>query len=149
MWNYNESRSEVTDFMEEVVVSNYIEGNIEPSIDPANYVNIYLTESEREEIAHLTTLVYVVENGDTEENKARIREIEAIEAERRIEALQSQISSKDTFQRVLPEADMFVIGMYILEGEFHDFFDAISLSERTELECWREIVILNGKIPKA
>jgi len=80
----------------------------------------------------------------TEEDEVRKTELE-------IEILKAQIEPGDTFQRVLYTgdiSDMFVIAMFDEEQMFVDFHEAYNPNEKTELECWRELVSLNGKKPK-
>lgn len=96
------------------------------------------------EYAQLLCDEYVFDGYITEDDEVRKTELE-------IEILKAQIEPGDPFQRVLYTgdiSDMFVIAMFDEQQMFVDFHEAYYPNEKTELECWRELVTLNGKKPK-
>ena len=100
------------------------------------------TPQEMDEYSHLMTIINCTEWGDTEENNIRINELDSLLEKREIELLSGQLDNSDKFHRVNSENDkLFVIGI------FDDYQDCINMNEKSESNCYRDLIILNGKTP--
>lgn len=149
MWNYDELSSEVTNFMEEVVMSEDIQATKQEFLaELENAVPAPIEQTETEaEYGRLLCDEYAFNGYITEEDELRKSELE-------IQILKEQITPSDTYHRVCCEtnagrpSDLFAIGMFDENGMFEDFYEVYDYTEKSELECWRELVTLNGKTPK-
>lgn len=106
------------------------------------------SQTEDEEYGSLMLQINCTEYGDTEENNNELEYLDTILKEREIIVLSSQLSISDKHQRVSNDNEnLFVIGIFDINGIFDDYHDCIDMNERYETDCYRDLITLNGKIP--